>query len=380
MDIKGLMKEFNEEGIRNNYNKWINIAYDIMIKNKKVDIDLDGSKLDYLVNELIAVINEKIHNNIKLNDMETDVFLHSFICYVLERLNIKSLTGYTYIEPDGKRLMDNWSGVCQHADEGSFIYYNKSILNDFANTDIDLTERLLSLITLAHELVHVKQNEDMKSGVIGLDNYVMTLERILRLGKFYFENYSYVRAEVDADSRAIDLLCDFYEKHHVYSQDVMIEFKQCMKIYTEYNINRSENHNVTVDNIEQDISIYYSLYKSSEYIKENPQLINKYPILSLVYNENGNLYSVKELFEKRKNMLSSVSNIPELNRVYEHILISYQSFMDLDEILNEIKIYLNSVSQNDIFATWMLEKLVMPRKIITENDLDNKIQQRILNL
>ena len=374
------MEEFDKEGIRKNYEEWIINVYNLMIKNKKLDIFLDDSQLDYLLDELIEVINEKLHNEIELNYMEIDVFLHSFICYVLDKLNIKSLIGYNYIEPDGKRLMDDWDGVCVRTEEGCYVYYNMSILKEFGNMDINLNERLWSILTLAHELVHVKQAEDMKNGVISLDNYVMTLERVLELGEFYFENYSYVRAEIDAQSRAVDLLCDFYEEHHMYDKDLMVELKKCMKLYAEYNVCNADNHNVTINNVEQDISIYYSLYKSSEYVKQNSQLIQKYPLLSLVYNDAGDLYSIKELFEKRKKMLSNVLDVSELNKIYEHILISYQTFMDLDSILSEIKIYLNSVSNDDIFAMWMLELLVKPREIMTKDDLDNKIQKRILNL
>lgn len=374
------MEEFDKEGIRKNYEEWIINVYNLMIKNKELDIFLDDSQLDYLLDELIEVINEKLHNEIELNYMEIDVFLHSFICYILDKLNIKSLIGYNYIEPDGKRLMNDWDGVCVRTEEGCYVYYNMSILKEFGNMDINLNERLWSILTLAHELVHVKQVEDLKTGVISLDNYVMTLERVLELGEFYFENYSYVRAEIDAQSRAVDLLCDFYEEHHMYDKDVMVELKKCMKLYAEYNVCNADNHNVTVNNVEQDISIYYSLYKSSEYVKQNFQLIQKYPLLSLVYNDAGDLYSIKELFEKRKKMLSNVLDVSELNKIYEHILISYQTFMDLDAILNEIKVYLNSVSCDDTFAMWMLELLFKPREIMTKDDLDNKIQKRILNL
>ena len=380
MNNNKLINEFNKEGIKKNYNEWIKLVYDLMIKNKKLDIVLDDSQLDYLVNELIEIINEKLHNEIELNYMEVDVFFHSFICYVLDKLQIKSLLGYTYIEPDGKRLKEEWEGVCVSKEEGSFVYYNISLFNEFMDKDIRLDERLWSIITLAHELVHIKQKEDMKEGVLTLDNYVMTLEEILRLGKFYFENYSYVRLEIDANSRAIDLLCDFYKKNHVYDEELLIELNKCMKLVTEYNVNNANNHGVIVDNVENDIMIYYSLYKSSEYIKQNPKLIQKYPLLSLVYKNEGDLYTIRELFEKRKDMLNKDIDVSELNKIYKHILLSYQSFMELDAILNEIKMYLESISNNDIFAMWILDIFNEPRETMTEEELENRIQKRILSL
>lgn len=379
MNIKGLIENFNKDDIRENYDNFIEFAYNLLIKNMELEVSFDDSQLDCLIDELIEVINEKIHNDIELNYMEVDIFLHSFICYVLEKLDIKNLIGYTYIEPDGKRLMDNWNGVCRHSGDGSYIYYNIDILREFGNLNINYDERLWSILTLAHELVHVKQEEDIKNGVISLDNYVITLERVLRLGDFYYENYTYVREEVDANNRAIDLLSAFYGEHNVYDEDVMIEFQKCMKIYAEYDIYSADNHNVMVDNIEQDISIYYSLYKTSESVKEKPELVDKYPLLSLVYNKDGSLYSIKELFLKRRAMLGNDLDILELNKVYEHILVSYQVFMDLNYILDEIREYLDSISYDDAFAMLMLEKLALSKEIITENDLNDKIKKRILN-
>ena len=123
MEIKKIINEFDYTGIKKNYDEWIKIVYDLMIKNKKIDILLDDSQLDYLVYRLIEVINEKLHEQIELSHMEIDVFLHSFICYVLDKLNIKSLIGYTYIEPDGKRLMNEWDGACVQTEDGCFVYY-----------------------------------------------------------------------------------------------------------------------------------------------------------------------------------------------------------------------------------------------------------------
>ena len=256
-----------------------------------------------------------------------------------------------------------------------------NIINKFCNKNLDFHERVGCLSTICHELVHVRQYLDITNGVFSLDNFIISLETVLGLESFCKENYFYMRMELDAKNRSYDLLFDFYKMHDVYDSMVVDKFKECTKMISEYEFNQANNQKVCENGIELDSSIEeYLLSKVSKMVLEDNTLIDKYPLLSLVFNVNGEIFSVKELFENRIKKLRNCRDCFKINEIYEYIVSCYQVIMGRNSFFIDIVTYLEENNYLDVFALRMVEKMHEGKKSMSGEELNSNIKKRILGL
>ena len=377
--IEGINFELNKENIRSNYDLLVDFFGDKIINGGISKLSIDENDLDKIINNLIEVINLKLQMGNELSRKEAEIFIYSLICYTLDTLNIDRGIGYDFVIADGTKLEEHMNGVCCQSKDFCMIYYNMNIINKFCNKNLEFNGRVACLSTICHELVHAKQYLDITRGVYSLDNFIISLENVLGLETFYKENYSYTRMEMDANNRGYDLLLDFCNMHDVYDSKVVEEFKACTKLINEYEFNEANCKNVFEDGKELEFSMEeYLLYKTFEYISKNKEIIKKYPLLSLIYHDDGSLCSISELFKKRKQTNLEDISIFELNKIYEYIINSYKVFMDRNNMFIEMVNYLEDCDYSDTFALRMIEKMHESKKNITMEEMSNNIKKRIL--
>ena len=380
MRIDGINFELNKENIRYNYYFLVDYIGDKIINGDVSELSIENNDLNNIIINLIEIINLKLQMGNELSRNEAEIFIYSLICYTLDSLEIDCKVSYDFVLADGEKLSENMNGICCQSKDLCIIYYNMNIINKFCNKNLDFHERVGCLSTICHELVHVRQYLDITNEVFSLDNFIISLETVLGLESFCKENYFYMRMELDAKNRGYDLLFDFYKMHDVYDSMVVDKFKECTKMISEYEFNQANNQKVYENGIELDSSIEeYLLSKVSKMVLEDNTLIDKYPLLSLVFNVNGEMFSVKELFENRIKKLRNCRDCFKINEIYEYIVSCYQVIMGRDSFFIDIVTYLEENNYMDVFALRMVEKMHEVKKNISGEELNSNIKKRILS-
>lgn len=383
-EVKFTINLYDDNSIREYYDELVYIVNDAIIWGKDLSFISSDEEFDYLIMKLIDIIKEKLFESVRLSNYEAELFLHILYGETMEKLGLNNVAYMEFIEPDNKRLLFDGNGRCHYnGNKGTHIYYNKKMISEFCDSKIDVLERLVSLKAIPHELVHVKQCNDMSDGIINLENFVMTLEDILRIYGYYSDNYVFTRLEIDAETKGVSLLFDFLERHNIYDKIIIDEFRKFYGMMIDYEIKYSNNHNIIENGMELDISLEdYLLYKGTDYVKNNVDAIKRYPLLSLVYGDDGNLLTIKELFKKRLSLLEENNSLEKINEVYDFIIRGYRYMFSDELIIDEIELYLNNEGINDGFARSMLLKCLKPREKdeMTFEELDKKIKNHILTL
>lgn len=182
-----------------------------------------------------------------------------------------------------------------------------------------------NLITLFHELRHVKQDTDKKNGKINHKKYMMVKEDVLQdLDPDYYDvNYKKIYEEIDARVSAAKEAYHFLKTLPL-PQSVK-EREKFVQVLERLNkiIEREKNFYLRalskkyMGNEEADIELYFDTV-----IKEHPEKLEEYPILKVEYNEDGSRKSILQIFKELCTVIKHKENRIDTYDLYRYVLFS----------------------------------------------------------
>lgn len=182
-----------------------------------------------------------------------------------------------------------------------------------------------NLITLFHELRHVKQETDKRSGKINHKKYMMIKEDVLQeLDSDYYDvNYKKIYEEIDARVSAAKEAYHFLKslplpkevKEREKYVQVLERLKKVMERERSFYI-RALSKKYKGDEV-ADIEHYFD-----EIIKDNPDKLEKYPILKVEYNDDGSRKSIVQIFRELCTVLKHKENRVDTYDLYRYVLFS----------------------------------------------------------
>lgn len=198
------------------------------------------------------------------------------------------------------------------------ILFNKSIIDDLFNGN------RMSLLTLFHELAHIRQNVLIESGsdsssVIryikdALLNHYQELENYRFLGKtygnsYYRNNYSYNSMEIDAEIEAIYSMITFCDENSIDISDIMNTVEDYFDdLKVRKNKKRYVGDCITFNSyyltLEEAFDI--AINDHAEWLLWYPQLLSEYSIIDggiVVKNRKDNKKDVVDLYYQPKKIV-----------------------------------------------------------------------------
>ncbi len=279
--------------------KWINKIdnYYVLLNSKNVH-----NNMNYFIDTIKDV------NNINYDNKE---FIYKrinyLICLIIKYLNEEN-------NLDIKYNIFSSSNDSRYA----FYDYKNKIIN--INIDYIYNETFADLfITLLHEYKHVLQHEIYKSDIkytlysdpnyllMAKENaYLASLDDIMHYDT-YINNYSKLLEENDAERYAIYRIYKYAYKY----DNSIIDF------INNY-FNEDVNNNIIDPNYVKEMNVYYPLNYTvninntkkdfviliDKYIKSNPGIINKYKILSILFDNNSYI-TYKDIKDINNKLLDS---------------------------------------------------------------------------
>ena len=386
--------------------------YDNLLKliNGTDSVDTGDTYSDEELKTIRQLLFEEIVK--KVNDLtiltidEAYLFVCKLINETSDILDIRIPCNFSFTGEDSEMLPEDSMGVFRKNDKNVY-----EILYDTVNLDVlcgkydilgfgteEVTEYhysslisaiIVLLITFPHELVHVKQLENKYVGKISLKNFLLTLEHILFSGSYYKENEIFTYEEFYANVNACDLLFDFLRKYKIFNGiEVFGLVENALKNQYDNDRISIQEHTVLEIGVNTFVSVDdYLLFGAMEFVKKETKLLKIFPLLKLVFSDDGNLRSVSSLFEKRLTMInegekafeSDGNFLTELDKIYQFIFKSFYFMFGKDIIIEQIKIYLDNVNEKDCFAKTMLDMCnIWDTKEIAE--LSQDVQRRLLQI
>lgn len=394
-------------------------AYDYVLENysellKIINGTDSVNTCDTYSNEELKVIRRLLFEEIvkKINGLkiltldEAYLFVCKLIHETSDRLDIRIPCNFSFAGDDSKLLPEDSMGVFRKNNKNVYeIIYDKDNLDvlcgkydilGFSSGEVteyhyssSISTIIVLLITFPHELVHVKQLEDKYVGKISLVNFLLTLEHVLFGGSYYKENEIFTYEEFYANVNACDLLFDFLRKYKIFDEtELFCLVENALKNQYDNDSRSIQKHTVLETGINTFISIDdYLLFGAMEFVKKDPRLIKTFPLLKLVFSEDGNLRTVSSLFEKRLAMINEGEKkeydgnfFKELDKIYEFIFKSFYFMFGKDIIIEQIKTYLDdNVDEKDCFAKIMLD-MCNGLDVKEINELSKNVQRRLLQI
>lgn len=299
-------------------------------------------RIDYLKLQFIMqfVANEKAVN--KVND---------------------HVKGYlTCYNEEGKKTKETL-GLDDYDKNYFLILLNNLVLgigNIVFSYEIKDTESFLCnmITTIFHEMEHHYQwnslfNNSITDEYEALDAYSATkfkiLSRGMSKGKFneYVTNYYYKEIELLADANAYFEAANFIEKY-------LPEYRHIAEIFRKYSVEctRKLSFGMMYDEKKQIYSLTdYNIEKMQIILMGNPKLLEKYPLLQKIYNNNGVLRSFPEiLFYYGRSCVVDKDGTKEFYREALEYLVNHGALknFNVEEYPEELQLYYFLFIRNDM--------------------------------
>ena len=203
----------------------------------------------------------------------------------------------------------NSNAVCvNHNNEFDLVYSPKVIENLMSN---NIYSFLRGIRTIYHEFLHTLQNQLMIGDVKKEDTmtysknlYIDILETVSRDFEkgFYENNYSSLSKEIQAEIFGVNHALSVIKKmnpklYELYNQKYELEKTKRLK-------HNMEAPTLTVQNKKmKKMNCLNSI--ADIMIEKNPSLIDKYPLLAIIYNGDGKRKSIAEIVEIRQIMIAA---------------------------------------------------------------------------
>ena len=265
-----------------------------------------------------------------------------------------------------EKFKDNSNAMCSRRDDGkSEVVYSSRVVDNLRSKD---TLRFIrGLQTVFHEVVHAKQyNElyapenDGEQLKYDGNTYKMALEAMTRnyYPKFYKENYMNMNREYEAEylglQKAMEVLQRYY-KQELFKDLGKEEFDEILK------------EMITLDGMGTyektgELKLGEGTYKApimldvatEQYIKENPEAINKVPVLKFAYNPDGSKKNIIQLIQDRAALIRDNPEI-DLQRVDDlyKTIANYKAITNAEML--ELYGYITDEAIEDEFAYDLLQ-------------------------
>lgn len=267
---------------------------------------------EHLVGELL---NSESILNIKLNDSQKQIIMENFA-----RIKSKQLTNSENYITYSTELYNRNNGIGITVGEHmpGFIRLIPKICDD--NT----MNTILNIVTIYHELRHEQQKRSISSNEYNHLTYMMVKESAIRLMDydFYSRNYDSMYEELDAEYFAIKNTIKFLTTLELGN------FRQDQKYITIMQTLEDKKTNIEnrflfaktkngKDGKNMQVEIFLD-----EKIKENPELLEKFPIFRIEYNEDGTRKSIEQIFTDFTIICREKNNRLGNYDLYKYILFS----------------------------------------------------------
>lgn len=222
------------------------------------------------------------------------------------------------------------------------------------------------LETVFHEARHAVQNKHLENGeFVNPKEYIMLKENLIKEKRpeYYVNNYRYNAAEIDARLAglrgAIRYLksLGFSEQEIIHNNDGVFKEYYKAKLMAEYEMYDNNTFlKKDKDNSEKSLNEMFS-----EIVKEDPEILQKHPVLAIEFNEDGTRKSRIGVLSKFDDVLDEIrtdkSKVKSSNfRVYQEILKDYTG-MDARTVIEEVEDAVNLQLKNKPFEK-ILDRIV----------------------
>lgn len=332
----------------------MNLLFNNLLKIKKYNIELVNNILDkYNYKNKIIFILDKINQNkslddieinylkclIENNELETNKMLID-ICVIgifKSQINVDFESFKQLFTNHISELLKGKSNLSHCKFKENLTADDEKMNGCVINNIVFLNEKLLKefyegknfklIQTIFHELQHINQGKLIKSGNVNLSIINLIKEKILRenLPNYYDENYSIILSEVDAEYYGLQNMLNYFEQLGI---KLNSKTKQIFEEEIQTNLSKMNIKKRTINGKETTIDSLFN-----EYIKDKPELLNKYKQLEYLYKIEKNEV-VQKTFDDKMNDFNSLmidSNDRELLRnVYKELLL-----IEIEENVNE---------------------------------------------
>lgn len=285
--------------IMDNYDKLIYYFSKTLIN----DLNCLNNEDFMLINdELVKIIFRKMKKEEKLNIEEVNILICTIYFDAINYLELDcNEIKMKCIYPDEKRLKSSCHGVYKRLKNKGYIYYNKYTMDKICETP-NLEKRLIFMLVVAHEVVHAKQFKDLLNEDISLNSYIISLEEVVRKHfKYYENNYHFTKLEVDANVRGIDILIEFFNKHKILNENMLVKVSELLIALSNEMCSGFSKHRIRYDEKKFNIGPYL-LLKTTDILASSKELIEKYPLLAISHYSSGALKDYDRLLIEREKI------------------------------------------------------------------------------
>lgn len=203
------------------------------------------------------------------------------------------------------------------------ILYSSSLISYLLSNDIDKFLRGLSIIF--HELTHVMQNriieKEYEDYQYTKNVYIMTLETIVRKSdkQFYKTNYLNLFKENQAEKIGFKNAIEVIKKYNTRLYD-MYDIEKIQEKINKYDQKLKLNYDMQIYGTTTDKVLPAMEYITTLKMPEKTKYLEMYPILKLVYNEDGTRKDVIQLYKERIRLLGKGADQTKIDTLYECII------------------------------------------------------------
>ena len=210
----------------------------------------------------------------------------------------------------------------------------KVVINLGKNSDAtDENKKIYFYLTIMHELEHIKTFEKTKQSsfyswehLFSLLEYFTYLEEIKQTPNSYNANII----------KKILLTKKMARNYSISTGEIKATFESYKKAEKIFSINKKilnsldllnnsmiliyDNNNLPLNKFE------IFLVRSNDYLQKHPELIKKFKILSIIFNDDGSIKSIEELLKERNSFNYKIIDITILTLINRNTLINTEEF------------------------------------------------------
>lgn len=315
---------------------------DLYLKYKDNKTNENTLNLVNYICENIEKINLNNTNNIALCEFVTKYLFNvkignwneldaKFIVYYLVKkyaqyFKINDSVNVIFLneEEHKKKHGEDTLATCVNNNNDTFdIYYSSGLIDYLVSDNKSAFLRGLSIIF--HELTHVMQNriikKDNKEYEYTKNIYIITLETIVRKAdkKFYKNNYINLFKENQAEKIGLQNALEIIKKYNPKLYD-MYDTEKLQNKINKYDEKLKLNYDMQIYGFSTDRVLDVMEYISTIELPKNIKYLEMYPILKLVFNEDGTKKDVIQLYKERIRLLGKGANQTKIDSLYECII------------------------------------------------------------
>ena len=232
------------------------------------------------------------------------------------------------------------------------------------------TEGIFKLLeTVLHEITHAEQDKQIKELEVNRDTYKMLKEQILRNqdNKFYNINYKYMYNEIDARKNGYVRRLQMLRKLGLTDEQIMeLNAGNLKETINNYLQEYEQGKTKKIDTEQKSVDTIFL-----ETLKENPELIEEYPILNIEYEktEDGvkkkSLAGILKAYEEKLGMVQNQREKARLSGIVSDIVLNGSEIPE-DKMQDELEELMTLESENPIIIAFMnkIKEKKFPKEIM----------------